>query len=113
MPISPAAVNGAVFAGYIASGQTCVQGARMLVSDKLYDRFAAAFVEKVSKLRVGPPLDNRTDVGPLVAQRQRDRVLSYIETGIREGATLAFGKAAVPSGRMVCSPRCSPTLRTK
>ena len=99
-----AAVNGAVFAGYIASGQTCVQGARVLVSDKLYDRFAAAFVEKVSKLRVGPPLDNHTDVGPLVAQRQRDRVLSYIETGIREGATLAFGKAALPSRGWYVSP---------
>ena len=96
------------------AGQTCVQGARVLVSDKLYDRFAAAFVEKVSKLRVGPPLDNRTDVGPLVAQRQRDRVLSYIETGIREGATLAFGKAGgTESGDGMSAPQYSPTLRTK
>jgi acyl-CoA reductase-like NAD-dependent aldehyde dehydrogenase len=69
----------------------------------MYERFAAAFVEKVSKLRVGPPLDNRTDIGPLVAERQRDRVLQYIETGIREGATLAFGKKPVPSpGWYVC-----------
>jgi acyl-CoA reductase-like NAD-dependent aldehyde dehydrogenase len=98
------AVNGAVFAGYIASGQTCVQGARILVSDKMYDRFAAAFVEKVSKLRVGPPMDNRTDVGPLVAKRQRDRVVAYIETGIREGATLAFGKAPVPDRGWYVSP---------
>lgn len=98
-----AAVNGAVFAGYIASGQTCVQGARVLVPEKMYDRFAAAFVEKVSKLRVGPPLDIRTDVGPLIAERQRDRVLSYIETGVREGATLAYGKAPVPAqGWYVC-----------
>ena len=99
-----ATVNGTVFAGYIASGQTCVQGARVLVSDKMYDRFAAAFVDKVSKLRVGPPLDNHTDIGPLVAQRQRDRVLSYIETGIREGATLAFGNAPVPSRGWYVSP---------
>ncbi len=98
-----ATVNGAVFAGYIASGQTCVQGARVLVSDKMYDRFAAAFVEKVSKLRVGSPLDPRTDVGPLISERQRARVLSYIETGIREGATLAYGRAPVPpQGWYVC-----------
>lgn len=98
-----AAVNGTVFAGYIASGQTCVQGARVLVPEKMYDRFAAAFVEKVSKLRVGPPLDIRTDVGPLIAERQRDRVLSFIETGVREGATLAYGKAPVPpQGWYVC-----------
>ncbi len=99
-----AAVNGAVFAGYIASGQTCVQGARVLVSEKMYDRFAAAFVDKVSKLRVGPPLDPRTDVGPLIAERQRDRVLHAIETGIREGATLAYGKAPVPPQGWYVSP---------
>jgi len=91
-----AAVNGTVFAGYIAAGQTCVQGARVLVSDKLYDRFAAAFVEKVRGLRVGPPLDNRTDIGPLISQRQREQVLGWIEVGIREGATLACGGKAVP-----------------
>ncbi len=91
-----AAVNGAVFAGYIAAGQTCVQGARILVSDKLYDRFAAAFVEKVRGLRVGPPLDNRTDIGPLISGRQREQVLRWIETGVREGATLACGGKAVP-----------------
>ena len=99
-----AAVNGTVFAGYIASGQTCVQGARVLVPDSMYDRFAAAFVEKVSKLRVGPPLDNRTDVGPLVAKRQLDGVTKFIETGIREGATLAYGRAKVPSPGWYVSP---------
>ena len=98
------AVNGAVFAGYIASGQTCVQGARVLIPESMYDNFAAAFVEKVRKLRVGPPLDPATDVGPLVAERQRDRVVKYIETGIREGATLAYGKAALPPKGWYVSP---------
>jgi acyl-CoA reductase-like NAD-dependent aldehyde dehydrogenase len=99
-----AAVNGAVFAGYIAAGQTCVQGARVLVSDKLYDRFAAAFVEKVSKLRGGPPMDNRTDIGPLISQRQREQVLSWIEVGIREGATLACGGKAIPGPGWYVAP---------
>jgi len=90
------AVNGAVFAGYIAAGQTCVQGARVLISDKLYDRFATAFVEKVKGLRVGPPLDKRTDIGPVISERQREQVLHWIDVGIREGATLACGGKAVP-----------------
>ncbi len=106
-----AAVNGAVFAGFIASGQTCVQGARVLVSEKLYDRFAAAFVEKVSKLRVGPALDPHTDVGPLISERQRDRVLSYIETGIRQGAKLAYGKAPVPRQGWYVSPTVFTEVR--
>jgi phenylacetaldehyde dehydrogenase len=99
-----AAVNGTVFAGYIASGQTCVQGARVLIADSMYDRFAAAFVDKVSKLRVGSPLDNRTDIGPLIAKRQLDRVTKSIETGISEGATLAFGKAQLPNRGWYVSP---------
>jgi phenylacetaldehyde dehydrogenase len=98
------AVNGTVFAGYVASGQTCVQGARVLIADSMYDRFAAAFVDKVSKLRVGSPLDNRTDVGPLIAKRQLDRVTKFIDTGISEGATLAFGKAQLPNRGWYVSP---------
>ncbi len=99
-----ATVNGTVFAGYIASGQTCVQGARVLVPEKIYDRFVSAFADKVKKLRVGSPLDPHTDVGPLISERQRDRVVSYIETGIREGATLAYGKAPVPPQGWYVSP---------
>jgi len=90
------AVNGAVFAGYIATGQSCVQGARILLPDAIYDRFAAAFVEKVGKLRVGAPMDNRTEIGPLISERQRDRVLRAIESGVKEGATLAIGGKALP-----------------
>lgn len=98
------AVNGAVFAGYIASGQTCVQGARILVSDRLYDRFTEAFVAKVQKLRVGSPLDFNTDVGPLVSRRQQERVLHYVDSGLREGATLAFGGKALDKDGWYTSP---------
>src|SRR3974390_1065595 len=93
-----------VEAGSIAGGQTCVQGAGVLVHDTMYDRFVSAFVDKVSRLRVGPPLDNRTDVGPLVAKRQLERVTRFIETGISEGATLAFGKAQLPNRGWYVSP---------
>lgn len=89
------AVNAAVFAGYIASGQTCVQGARVLVPDSMYDAFVDAFVDKVSKLRVGSPLDVFTDVGPMVSERQRKRVLEYVDIGVKEGATLAYGGTAI------------------
>lgn len=85
------AVNGAVFAGYIASGQTCVQGARVLVPYSHYDAFVEAFVNKVKNLRIGDPLDPRTDIGPLISEKQRDRVLQYVRLGVQEGARLAFG----------------------
>jgi acyl-CoA reductase-like NAD-dependent aldehyde dehydrogenase len=99
-----AAVNGAVFAGYIATGQTCVQGARVLVSDKSYDRFLRAFVDKVSRLRVGPPADPATDIGPLISEKQKKSVLHYIDIGVREGATLAYGSTPLPPHGWYVSP---------
>jgi acyl-CoA reductase-like NAD-dependent aldehyde dehydrogenase len=104
-------VNGTVFAGYIATGQTCVQGARILVPDAIYERFAAAFVEKVSKLRVGAPMDNRTDVGPLISARQRERVLRAIEAGVKEGATLALGGGALPRPGWYVAPTVFTNVR--
>jgi phenylacetaldehyde dehydrogenase len=89
------AVNGAVFAGYIASGQTCVQGARIIVPESMYDSFVEAFVQKVKQLRIGSPLDVSTDVGPLVSERQRNRVLEYVSIGVKEGAKLTYGGTAM------------------
>ncbi len=98
------AVNGAVFAGYVATGQTCVQGARVLVSETMYDRFLDAFVNKVKKLRVGKPSDPNTDIGPLISERQRNKVVDLINVGIREGATLAWGSNPLPPQGWYVSP---------
>jgi acyl-CoA reductase-like NAD-dependent aldehyde dehydrogenase len=98
------AVNGAVFAGYIATGQTCVQGARVIVSEAMYDRFLEAFVAKVKKLRVGRPSDPETDIGPLISERHRKRVMECIKAGVREGATLAYGSTPLPSEGCYVSP---------
>jgi acyl-CoA reductase-like NAD-dependent aldehyde dehydrogenase len=81
------AVNGAVFAGFVATGQTCVQGARVLVSEAIYERFLEAFVAKVRTLRVGLPSDPTTDIGPLISERHRARVVKAIEGGVREGGS--------------------------
>ena len=73
------------------SGQVCSSLTRIVVSrsrhDELVDALAAAFAE----VRVGDPFDAETHMGPLVAERQRDRVLGYIAKGVEEGATVAAG----------------------
>ena len=75
-------------------GEACTSTSRILVHSSLYDDFARLFVERTAALVVGDPLDPRTDIGPMVDGRQRDRVLAYLETGINEGAELLFrGKA--------------------
>lgn len=84
-------VNAAAFAGYIATGQTCVQGARVLVPDNLYDAFVEKFINKVKKLKIGDPLEETTDIGPLISQKQRNHVMDYVKIGVEEGAILSYG----------------------
>ena len=85
------AVAGAMFAAYVATGQTCVSGARMLVQRPLYEPFVELLAARSSDLRLGHPLEPETEIGPLVSLRQRERVLSYIEAGRDEGARLVVG----------------------
>ncbi len=91
------AVNGAVFASFIATGQTCVQGARVLVHESRYETFLQRLADKVSRLRIGPPSDISTDIGPMVSEGQRSRVLEYVKIGVDEGAQLVHG-GVVPEG---------------
>lgn len=86
-----AAVNGAAFAAFIATGQTCVQGARLLVQRPILEPFVERLVRKTRALRLGDPLDPATQVGPLISQAQRERVMRYVEQGLQEGARLLCG----------------------
>ncbi len=88
-----AAVNGAAFAAFIATGQTCVQGARLLVQETVYEAVTQRFVEKARSLRLGDPMDPRTQVGPLVSRGQLDRVAGYVEVARQEGAQILCGGA--------------------
>ena len=87
------AVGGALFAAFVASGQTCVSGARFLVARSAYDEFVERFALRADGLRLGPPLAATTDVGPVISAAARDRCLAHIEAAIAEGARLAAGGA--------------------
>ncbi len=73
------------------NGQACIAQTRILAPRARYDEVCEAIVEQVGAMKVGDPLDPATEVGPLVADRQRTRVLGYIESGREEGATVALG----------------------
>jgi betaine-aldehyde dehydrogenase len=79
------------------AGQDCCARSRIFVQQSLYDRFARALVEKFNAIVVGNPLDDATEMGPLVTNAHRQRVMSFIERGRAEGATLACG-GDVPEG---------------
>jgi betaine-aldehyde dehydrogenase len=92
------AVPSAVSSSLANAGQDCCARSRILVQKSMYDRFSKAVVSAYEKIRVGNPLDEATEMGPLVTDAHRGRVMKYIEEGKREGATLATGGSA-PSAR--------------
>ncbi|GAA4921544.1 aldehyde dehydrogenase [Streptomyces coeruleoprunus] len=92
-----AAVAGIVPAAWMNNGQACVAQTRILAPRSRYDEFAEAFTAAASALVVGDPLDPATQVGPLVAERQRRRSLDYIRTGQEEGAKLLTGGGRPPA----------------
>jgi betaine-aldehyde dehydrogenase len=86
-----AAVDGALFGAFANQGEVCSAGSRLLVERKIYDRMLGALREKVARIRLGDPLDRATKMGPLVTSEHRDKVLSYVEIGKREGRLLCGG----------------------
>ncbi|MEV4240322.1 MULTISPECIES: aldehyde dehydrogenase [unclassified Nocardia] len=79
------------FSGLMNSGQGCVAQTRILAPRSRYDEILDALVEHVQTLKTGDPTDPATTFGPLISERQRDRVEGYIAMGKEEGARLVLG----------------------
>lgn len=75
-------------------GQSCMSQSRILVHESIHDDFVAAFSELVRQLRVGDPSDGETDIGPLVFEQHRDRVLAHIDQARAEGGNVIVGGGA-------------------
>src|SRR5467141_4413146 len=91
-----AAIDGALFGVFINQGEVCSAGSRILVQKPIYKKFVDAMAEKAKKIKLGPPLDRDTKMGPLVSKEQYERVRSYQDIGKKE-AKLAAGGGR-PSG---------------
>ena len=85
------AISGAMLGNFYSTGQICSNGTRVFVQKGLYEPFLDRLAERTAKIRLGDPLDPETHLGPLVSMAQREKVLSYIETGKAEGARLVCG----------------------
>jgi betaine-aldehyde dehydrogenase len=86
-------------ASLMNNGQACVAQTRILASRGRYDEVLGALTETVRGMRVGDPADPATEIGPLVAERQRERVENYIRIGQDEGAKIALGGSGRPYDR--------------
>src|SRR5260370_24776129 len=80
------------------TGQVCCTATRWVVHESIYDRFAQRVIDRMRKVQVGYWNDPRTEMGPLVSQKQLDRVLGYLDKGRKEGAEVLLegGKSEVP-----------------
>jgi acyl-CoA reductase-like NAD-dependent aldehyde dehydrogenase len=76
---------------FLYAGQSCTAGSRLLVHRSIHDRFVEGLIERARALRVGSPLDEATQLGPMVSARQLDRVLGYVDRGRTEQARLILG----------------------
>ncbi|MDE1994342.1 MAG: aldehyde dehydrogenase family protein [Rhizobiaceae bacterium] len=92
------AVAHAVTAGFLNSGQACVAGTRILVPEARLAEFLTLLKATVEQIKVGDPRDPSTAIGPMVSEKQYDRVQRYIRLGIDEGATLVTGGPGRPEG---------------
>jgi aminomuconate-semialdehyde/2-hydroxymuconate-6-semialdehyde dehydrogenase len=92
-------------------GQICLCGSRILVEKSIYTKFRDAFVEKVSKMKVGNPADSDTRLGAVVSQVHMEKILSYIDLAKEEGGTvLCGGKRVVLEGEFSEGYYVQPTV---
>ena len=93
-----ATMEGLKFTALMNSGQACVAQTRILAPRSRYDEVVDALAATVSTMQIGDPMDPATEIGPMVAQRQQERVEKYIALGQEEGARVVVGGNGRPDG---------------
>jgi aminomuconate-semialdehyde/2-hydroxymuconate-6-semialdehyde dehydrogenase len=105
------AVTTTLRSSFSNQGQICLTGSRILVEQKIYDRFRDVLIDRTQKLRVGDPLEAATDQGALVSKQHFEKVLSYLDIAKDEGGKiLTGGKRVRLEGRCTGGWFVEPTL---
>lgn len=89
-------VNGAAFACFIASGQTCVTGARLIVHEAIFDVFVDRLVAKARAIRLGDPMHDSTQMGAVISQHHLERINAMVKRAQQHGATVRCGGKRAP-----------------
>ncbi|MDR1510827.1 MAG: aldehyde dehydrogenase family protein [Synergistaceae bacterium] len=93
-----------------SAGQICIAGTRILVQSTIYDSFVEKLKTKFDTLRVGDPMDSDTQMGPVINKNQFDKVMGYIDSGIKDGARLVIGGERLTGGIYDKGYYIAPTL---
>ena len=92
------ALDGVLWGAFGTTGQRCTATSRLILHEKIHDRFLQMLTDRAGRLRLGPGLDAATEVGPLIHDEARHKVMEYVDIGKREGASVAVG-GALPTAR--------------
>jgi alpha-ketoglutaric semialdehyde dehydrogenase len=87
------ALDGVLWGAFGTTGQRCTATSRLVLHEKIHDRFVRMVAERAEQLRLGPGLADGTDVGPLIHEESRTKVGGYVEVGKKEGAAVVIGGA--------------------
>lgn len=107
-----AAVMGAISGIFAASGQTCIAGSRLLLQRSIHDLFMKRLIEVAGAARIGDPMSEDTNVGPVTTPPQYRKVLDYIEIARNEGATCVLGGKPYTGPGATGSQFVEPTIFT-
>jgi len=94
------ALDGVLWGAFGTTGQRCTATSRLILHEKIHDRFLKMLGDRAGKLRLGPGLEEKTEVGPLIHEESRQKVDSYVGIGKQEGATVLVGGATATGGAL-------------
>jgi betaine-aldehyde dehydrogenase len=100
----------AMSANFFSCGQVCTNGTRVFVPRNMGPEFEAKISARVQRIRIGDPLDETVNFGPLTSRAQMERVLSYIASGVEEGARLVTGGTRIQDGAFASGCYVAPTV---
>ncbi|MQA11546.1 MAG: aldehyde dehydrogenase family protein [Pseudonocardiaceae bacterium] len=104
------AVDYALAAAFLHSGQVCSAGSRLIVEDRIHDRFVEELAKRADEIRLGNGLDAETECGPLVSEAQRSKVEGYIAQAISDGARLVAGGSRPAEPELASGYYLRPTV---
>jgi aldehyde dehydrogenase (NAD+) len=102
------------FGGYYQAGQSCISVQRVLVASEVYEDFAARLTKQVEQLKVGDPMDETVDVGPVITRSEVDRIAEWVAEAQAQGAeVLTGGKADGPFFQPTLISQTTPEMRVR
>ena len=106
------AVEWVQFGIFVNQGEVCSATSRLYLHDKIHDRFVEELTKKAKRIKIGNPIEEATEMGPIASEKQLNKVMHYIELGKKEGAEIAYGGKRLQNGELKKGFYVSPTIFT-